>query len=407
MNLNLENKIKDWLFNSGVFVQIDNHLAYGSFRSSYDISSKSWLFYYSEITGYALSLFCLLYKKEKEKRYIESAKKSAAFLLKYQIRLNESPHQGSFPEGLRKRDKSIMNRHYTFDTAMCIQGLMDFYEIVKDDKILQSAINAGDWLVSMQLESGAFLAYYDSKTNISIHPGSEFHLDEGCLHAKHAIALYKLYNVTKDIKYKNAAVKVCNWVITLQSPDGSIWVNENKSYVYSHAHCYALEGLIYAYSVNKDSSFKEAILKGSSWLKKNINKRYSGILGSHKINPQFDIIEKYTKRKYLKTFRKYFPRLEIATDASFQAARILLYMSSINNNKEDQIISERIINNLIPFVIADKPIFGIHSRLDISLFWPRKTPFISTWGMFFALHALILKDSIKNNSNMRNLKYLF
>ena len=67
--------------------------------------------------------------------------------MKHQINNPEAVNFGSFPQGLNQKTNSVMPNCYTFDAAMCIQGLLDLYSIEKDDRFLSSAVIAGNWLL--------------------------------------------------------------------------------------------------------------------------------------------------------------------------------------------------------------------------------------------------------------------
>ncbi len=57
-----EETLLSWLLNSGVYIQGLDNPAHGGVYAGYDIRSGRWLFIYCEITGYATSMFCMLYR---------------------------------------------------------------------------------------------------------------------------------------------------------------------------------------------------------------------------------------------------------------------------------------------------------------------------------------------------------
>lgn len=391
----MEKSLLSWLLDSGVCLQDPAHPACGGVHAGYDVRSRRWLFVYCEITGYAVSLLCALHLATGENRYLDAAKVSARFLLRHQ-----TPATGSFPEGLQAADLAPMPRHYSFDAAMCIQGLLDLYAITRDIELFDASKAAGEWLLTMQDPSGFFLSNFDSETGLREHPGPYFHEDAGCLHAKHAIALLKLYSATKDCRYEHAARKVCDWVLSLQEEDGAFWANPTRSHVFAHAHCYATEGLLFACDQLGSSTYQAAVDRSCAWLEKAEDKRY-GILGTQKIALGFSPSEARASHDVFGLFRRLHPRREIATDATVQAARLFLYRRLRGDDDQGAEKATRILRALIPNVMYRGSLKnaqgGLYARFDISLGWVRASPIIATWGILFAVQACLLLDAAPRN----------
>lgn len=385
-----------WLLDSGVCLWDPAHPACGGVHAGYDVRSRRWLFVYCEITGYAISMLCALHQATGEKSHLDAAKVSARFLLRHQTPANGGPAAGSFPEGLQVADLTPMPRHYSFDAAMCIQGLLDLYAITRDIDLLDASKAAGDWLLTMQDPSGFFLSKFDSETGLREHPGPFFHEDAGCLHAKHAIALLKLYSATKDERYERAARKVCDWVLSLQEEDGAFWANPTRSHVFAHAHCYATEGLLFACDQLGSSTYQAVVDRSCAWLEKAADKRY-GILGTQKIAPGFSPSEARASHDVFGLFRRLHPRREIATDATVQAARLFLYRYLRGDDDQGAEKATRILHTLIPHVMYRGSLKnargGLYARFDISLGFVRASPIIATWGILFAVQACLLLDA--------------
>jgi hypothetical protein len=381
-------------------------------HAGYDTKSKKWLFIYSEITGYTISMFCLLYQLTAEAQYLERAKASASFLLRHQMPEDGGYAGGSFLEGLNLPDLRPLRRCYSFDAAMCIQGLLDLHQITGEIALIKAAKAAGDWLLSMQdSSSGFFLSFYDIESRSREHPGPFFYQDRGCLHAKHAIALLKLYAATGEQKYQIAAKRVCDWVLSLQDSDGAFWANTNRSYTYVHAHCYATEGLLFAFEKLKIPAYADAISRASDWLEAEIKGRY-GILGTHKVRNGFCPVEAETPKYLFRPLRRIFPRKEIATDATIQSARLFLYRYLFNDDAQGLDKAKSIIQAFIPRVLYQgkdsSAKGGLYSRLDISFGLARPSPIIATWGVLFFLSTYLTLDAmIKGKRSMICIDHLF
>ena len=341
MNNFENNKQIKWLLNSGVNILSQNEKINGGVFSSYNLVKNQWDFIYSEITGYAVSVFSLLYKLSGDDIFLQRAKHCSNFLLNNQLSDSNEMAFGSFIKGLfYPANKQIMEC-YSFDNAMIIQGLLDFYNISKDPQLLDSALKSGNWLIKMQKQSGQFYSYYNPIKNNKSHPGPFFYQDFGCLHAKHAIALLKLYKATGEKKFESSAKAVCDWVLSLQNEDGAFWVNQTKSYSYAHAHCYTVEGLLYAYDYFKDNLYLESIIKSIDWLKSNYYNNKIGILGVNKCSPWFIPDEQMTKNLFSKVYRTVFPRKIFAVDATIQFSRILKYSYLVNQIEDDLTLSKK------------------------------------------------------------------
>ncbi len=217
----------------------------GSVNSGYDWKDKRYPFVYHEITGYAISVGvnCLSWwGSDFHRRTAEEA-----------IRYLESLAHHS-KEGIRglahKRDTStgsISHRYYSFDNAIILQGLAAYLARFPSESRLAFLKGIAAWLVEeMQLPDGSFLGYIDEEGRRR-HVLPSFEGDHGCLHAKHAIGLLRAAGLTGEARFSQAAARVCDWVLGLQAPNGLFWTNTSRDQVFTHAHCYAVEGLIYAH----------------------------------------------------------------------------------------------------------------------------------------------------------------
>ena len=73
---------------------------------------------------------------------------------------------GAYPHCPDPEIGCAAGEQYTFDTSMCTMGLMDLYRADPDDTYLDSARRAGEWLMSMQREDGAFRAKFTAKAGV-------------------------------------------------------------------------------------------------------------------------------------------------------------------------------------------------------------------------------------------------
>lgn len=213
---------------------------------------------YTEITGYAVSLFVFLARSEADPSYLRAAEDAAGFLLRIQTRDGAYPHlpDPSAPEGPAPM--------YSFDTAACAVGLARLARMTKDDRYLESGLAAGRWLLGMQLPDGSFRAMAVRGGDVA-DPGGFFG-DRSCIHAKVAIALLELGELSGRQEFRRAALRACDYALTMQAPDGAFWSRPDRGYVFTHAHCYACEGLWFAGSYLRESRYMDAARRGIAWL---------------------------------------------------------------------------------------------------------------------------------------------
>ena len=256
-------KMIQWLIEEPVRNTHIAHPGYGSFNHGIHGKTGHNPGQYTEITGYGASLLSYLYKWHKEAHYLEAAQHAANFLLSIQLDNGAYPH-------CPKPDASCVNgEQFTFDTSMCIMGIMDLYSIDPQDKYLDSAIQAGEWLLSMQQTDGSFRAKYSVQAG---HTNtSNFFGDGSCIHVKNAMALLKLATASGDTRFELSARNVCDYTLNLQADEGLFWSMPSKNFVFTHAHCYACEGLLSAGAYTGEQKYSDAALKGIQWLKKSQN----------------------------------------------------------------------------------------------------------------------------------------
>lgn len=255
-----------WILNSGVQnVFQENSHTDGGFGCWYDMEKKEYPFVYAEITAYAIKALLYLYDREKQSKYLERAEKAADWLITHmQCRSKDTKAKGGF-FWKRLLDGSLSPFVYSFDTGMCITALTDLFRATKKYRYLDSATTAAEWLVKvMQNESGSSKACYDFQ-NRSFGDG-KWSRAPGSYHAKISIGLLKLYNLTQDARLTTSVNSLCNWVLKLQEQNGKINTNENSGDTYLHAHCYAIEGLLYAFKESNYAKLEKAAFEGAKWL---------------------------------------------------------------------------------------------------------------------------------------------
>jgi hypothetical protein len=284
---------------------------------------------------------------------------------------------------------------------MCINGLLDLYQTTGESPYRRAGELAGQWLVEkMQRSDGSFLALYDAderrfgKTEIE----HTWYYDGGCLHAKNAIALLKLARASEEKQFEKAARKACNWVLHLQNHDGALWRSRQRDYVFTHAHCYATEGLIYASWTLEEEEYLKAAVKAADWLLTQQGKDGSLV---YEYEPAWRGMKGLAERARREGYRVLFERKR--TDATAQAVRIWLILYLLQNDPKYLWASQRAIGFLCSVQCTDSPdkerIGGVyHGRLDFLLFRRPERVFAS-WCTMFALSAMYSFDRITHGDH--------
>lgn len=378
----------NWLVHSDVRHANGDQVVRGGVNRGYNWRQRSYPFVYSEITGYAVSTFVNAYRWTDDESYVVLARQSADFLLGVQDLDGKDVVRGAIPHGLSLPDLELRRQYYSFDAAMCLQGLLDLNAIQSAQELQSSAQAIGDWLLGrMQQDNGAFLSMYDAETDEWRHAGEDFFDDDGCLHAKHAIGLLKLGHVTGDDRYTVAAKRVCDWVLGLQDDDGAFRATGRLRQVVSHPHCYATEGLLFAHYALGTERYLEAARRAGKWLLKGQNRDGS-------INIAY-------KRRWWRMGRrlteKFFPRR--VTDATAQAIRIWLILYYLDGDHRFLDACHRARGFLYRMQCT--------SSLDRNAvggfyFWPGH-PMMFTWCTMFALNTLYALEHVNREEGYQQI----
>jgi len=207
--------------------------------------------FYPEITAYAISLSCVLYKRKNQTIFLDRAKECAKYMM--------SAFSNGLPGPTDNRLPSPTDVRYTFDTGIFISSMFDLYAITKKEVYLNGAKKNLKWLYSL----------WNGKHFLAVDRVPEkkalYHLPS-VGHAKMAIPLIKASIYLRDEKYEITAHELLENYKHLQTENGGFRINESSEEILTHPHCYATEGFLYAYHVFKRQEFLEIAKKSSDWL---------------------------------------------------------------------------------------------------------------------------------------------
>jgi hypothetical protein len=324
------NELIDWFLYSRIF-DGEAYLEYYSARRS---GPK-----YPEITGYAISLCCMLYQRNKDRRFIDRAETCVNFMTRI-------VKAGGVP---CLRDNLL----YSFDTGVYVSGLFNLYALTKKQVYLSEAEKSLQWTYSLWNRS-RFAAVNRVPKNRDWYHVPSVHL------SKLVIPLIKASEVFNEQEYMSTALELLEKCKKLQNEDGGFRINESSNRIMTHPHCYATEGVLYAYHKSKRQELLDVAEKSAAWLRKAQNPD-----GSFNLSYGID---KNTRRERARNRIK-------ATDSTAQATRIwkLLGVNHSGIRKAyNYLNSQRKDNGL-----------GLY-RI------PSMRASVYSWPTFFYMHSLML-----------------
>jgi uncharacterized protein YyaL (SSP411 family) len=239
--LDIRTKLINWFLDSSIF----DGQAYLEYYSPTKNGPR-----YPEITGYAISLCSILYDRKNDGRFLDRAETC----VKYMMKINKG---GGVP---CLRDNIL----YTFDTGVYVSGLFDLYSFTEKEIYLKEARKSLKWLLSLW-HARQFAAVDKFPEKKDWYHVPSVHL------LKLVIPLMKASKYLQDEKHMETALKLLNKYIQVQNEEGSFRINGSSNVILTHPHCYATEGLLYAYYASKRQEFLEAAEKSSQWLCKTQN----------------------------------------------------------------------------------------------------------------------------------------
>ena len=377
-------KIQNWLITSGLFVSDVNDKNCGGVHSFYDEKENQYGFLYPEITGYFISCLRFLNNQQHKEIFSQYAKYSSDWLIKIY------EEYGAIIQGINSNSKD--NFSYSFDSAICAKGLLDYYELNNEKKYLDYGKQIMTDLSTEAITSdGSVKPFKDISTNKYQESDQVWYKQEGCLHIKTAIPYFQLYTISNDEKQLKIGTKICEKINTYQNSDGSIKLHTNSEIINLHTLCYALEGLLYGFYITHNEEYHDRCERAVEWCLNQINSDGS-------ISLWFNSL--WFNSKY---------KSKAAYPIS-QLIRILILLDKINNNSK----YKPQIKVLYEFL---KTLHGINSDPKIdggfyeeyykSLFGWKKRMRLNSWTTMFALQGINWLENYDNITFKNAIKYLY
>jgi len=265
INTHLE-KVKTWLCHSGI-QNVEEDQA-GGVNAWYDLARKEYPYIYSEITGYAITTFLFLDKLFPDPIYLNRAEMAAQWIL------NHAFHPcGGVLTRLYLSDKYKVNLYdfdseniFAFDTGMVLYGMICLYAKTKNNEYLYASEVMAKFLIEkMQNQDGSLSAIYDAKNDKVINTYEKWSSQAGGFLAKVSMGLIDVFANTSAGRYRDAAVKLCEFALTTQDTSGRFITDKPTQTTHLHPHSYTAEGLFYTGTAIKNKSFINAAERAVEW----------------------------------------------------------------------------------------------------------------------------------------------
>jgi len=214
-------------------------------------------------TVYSASIiytFLYIYDYDQDEEVLEHLSDWGEFLLSMQDKDKDSRRYGAFSYSYYFVKKEIEKRYVVGTSALSIFTLIRLYEITGQDKYLESAKLAGDWLITMQREDGVvkpYTRYLDGKWLLG--------KKESLLYNGQTLsALSKLYNATKIQKYYIAAEKIAKHFAQKYEDAGRQYVVGEYRTKNPISNSWIVMSLMDFYKVSHDDYYKDIVFELSS-----------------------------------------------------------------------------------------------------------------------------------------------
>ena len=193
---------------------------------------------------------------EKDERILEQVSDWGNFLISMQNKDEEDQRYGAFHYSYYLDSKEKEKRFVVGTSALSIFTLLSLYDLTDESKYLESAELAGDWLIKMQKTDGSMNAYVRYSDGKWVYGTKESLLYNGQVLS----SLSKLYGVTGEKKYYDAAEKIANrFAEKYEEENGYIEGEYREKNPISNS--WVVMSLMDFYKVNQDDYYKRIIFE--------------------------------------------------------------------------------------------------------------------------------------------------
>ena len=214
-------------------------------------------------TSSLIYTFLKIYNFEKDESLLKQIFDSIGFVLSMQNKDQESKAYGAFHYSYYLDTKEREKHFVVGTTAKTIFTLLELYKLTGDSKYLESAKLGADWLITMQKPDGTIISYRVFREGKWYHGTKESLLYNGQVLS----ALSRIYNITKDEKYYNAAEKIAKYLTQKVEEEGCCLGDDYRA-KNPISSSWAALSLLDFYKINNDEYYKNLVFKCSEDLLK-------------------------------------------------------------------------------------------------------------------------------------------
>lgn len=214
-------------------------------------------------TVYSASIiytFLYIYDYDQDEEILEHLSDWGGFLLSMQDKDKSSKRYGAFSYSYYLDTKEKEQRYVIGTSALSIFTLLRLHEITGQDKYLESAKLAGDWLITMQREDGVvkpYTRYSDGKW--------VFGKKESLLYNGQTLSAFsKLYIATNVQKYYEAGEKIAKHFAQKYEDAGRQYVAGEYRAKNPISNSWIVMSLMDFYETNFDDYYKDIVFELSS-----------------------------------------------------------------------------------------------------------------------------------------------
>ena len=322
--------------------------------------------YYSLLTGYSESypevtgyIIPTLYDFERLNG--DPNARHAAYLATDWLLSLQMP-SGAFPGGLRGRESDAQPS--VFNTGQILQGLIRAHAETKNGEILKRAVAAGDWLAAIQQADGSW-------TGLAVY--------QGTAHTYYSMvswALAQLAAESRDRRHAAAADRNIDWVLSHVQPSGWIdGINLLGHPVYLHFIAYVIQGMLECGILRRRDDAIQAAAK-SAWVLLRKFETHKRLLGTYE--PDFRGGQRFSCLTGNAQMSCIWLRLfEVTSDLRYLNAALKM------NEMLKQLLPSKGRRGVVGGVAGSYPIWGAYQPMR----------FIS-WGCKFLADALMLEERL-------------
>lgn len=237
---------KEWIVSSGIQNASGNDA--GGFNSWYDITAGDYPYVYSEITGYGITTLLFLQDCFRAD-FLERAESAGEWIMGEAAHPSGGVKTRRYRVLLKEHEKYSFDSEiiYTFDCGMVLYGMVNLYKVSKKEKYLDFSKKLADFLLRDTLRGdGLFYASYNPSTGEKEDSDAKWSSQSGSYHAKLALGLIDLFEVTDNAAYRDAALRLSEGALKFQDKSGRFVTSRKDNSTHLHPHSYSAEGLLYA-----------------------------------------------------------------------------------------------------------------------------------------------------------------